>query len=277
MANIQELLQLNFGSMTKPDLLKHGKALQTALKDINDRTKNLDNNIGPGMENVLLRLQLIETKQTESTSELEKLKKENTSLKRRVRELEEIVDESNEETEQRFVDLETAVTRCEQYTRRENFEISGIPADLPDKDLEGKVLSIINAVTERPEENLIVAKDIHACHRLKKEDHEQNPKVIVRMVNRKDTFSILQNKKTLADKAGELNCDTLYISENLCNDNKDLLEVARKLKKKGKINSCWTFNGVVHIKLKQTDKYGKKIFHMSEYEKFFSPKDLGWE
>ena len=97
------------------------------------------------------------------------------------------------------------------------------------------------------------------------------------MVNRKDTFSILQNKKTLADKSEELNCDTLYISENLCNDNKELLEVARRMKKKGKVNSCWTFNGVVHIKLKQTDKYGKKIFHMSEFEKFFSPKDLGWD
>ena len=58
---------------------------------------------------------------------------------------------------------------------RENFESSGILADLPEKDLEGKVLSIINIVTERPKENLIVAEDIHAFHCLKKEDHEQNP------------------------------------------------------------------------------------------------------
>jgi hypothetical protein len=97
------------------------------------------------------------------------------------------------------------------------------------------------------------------------------------MVNRKDTIEVLKKKKKLADKSEELNSDSLYISENLCSDNKEMLELARRLKRKGKLSSCWTFNGVVHVKLKETDRFGKKIFHMSQFEKFFSPKDLGWE
>ena len=261
--------------MNKNELLKTAKAIQDALRDINERTTNVENNNG-GLENILLRLQMVENKQTTATSDLEKLKKENSSLKARIRQLEKSADESYDGTADRFIELETAVTKCEQYTRRENIEISGISADVSDKDLETKVLTIVNAVTER-EANPILAKDIHTCHRLKKEDHEDSARVIVRMVNRKDTFDILTNKKKLASKAEELNSDSLYISENLCKDNKDIMDVARKMKKKGKLNSCWTFNGVVHIKLKETDRYGKKIFHMSQFEKFFSYRDLGWE
>ena len=34
---------------------------------------------------------------------------------------------------------------------------------------------------------------------------------------------------------------------------------------------------ITHIKIKETDAKVKKIFHMSELEKFFTPKELGWE
>ena len=166
MAAIQDLLQINMGSMNKNDLLKTAKAIQDALRDINERTTSVENNAG-GLENILLRLQMVENKQTTATSDIEKLKKENSSLKARIRQLEKSADESYEETEERFIELETAVTKCEQYTRRENIEISGISADVSDDDLETKVLTIVNAVTERTA-NPILAKDIHACHLLKK-------------------------------------------------------------------------------------------------------------
>ena len=219
----------------------------------------------------------MENKQSSAASDIEKLQRENRSLKARVKELENEADSAAEQTEERLVELDTAVTTLDQYISRENFEISGISSDVSEEDLETKVLQIVKSVTERGEDQLIVPKDIHACHRLKKESHEQHPRVIVRMVNRKDTWDILTNKKKLADKSEELNSDSLYINENLCNDNKEMLEVARRMKKKGKVSSCWTFNGVVHIKLKQTDRYGKKILHVSQFEEYFSPKELGWE
>ena len=80
MAAIQDLLQINMGSMNKNDLLKTAKAIQDALRDINERTTNVKNNAG-GLENILLRLQMVENKQTTATSDIEKLKKENSSLK----------------------------------------------------------------------------------------------------------------------------------------------------------------------------------------------------
>ena len=79
MANIyEELLQLNLGSMA--NALNRGRAIQAVQKDINEKVLIFDKNTSPGMKNILLRLQLIETKQTESNIEIEKRRQENSSL-----------------------------------------------------------------------------------------------------------------------------------------------------------------------------------------------------
>ena len=62
-------------------------------------------------------------------------------------------------------------TKGEQYSRRNNVEISGIPNSIPDKDLENTVISIFrdSGVEIDPE-------DIEGCHRpptLKKQERER--------------------------------------------------------------------------------------------------------
>ena len=281
MADIETLLNLKFDGLNKPDLKEKAQELQTALKEIAERSSSTTNTSNVGIENILLRLQLVENRQLFSTTELERLQKENKSLKKRVAQLERQTEEDMEYVEDRFYEIEKAVANCEQYTRRENFEVSGIPADVADEILEEKVLDIVNIVTGRTDDNPLrtplLPNDIHACHRLKKEQGEEVPKVIVRMVNRKNTIEVLKNKKMVLEKQDKLNNPNLFINENLCNSNKNLLEEARKLKKNGLLKRCWTFNGVTHIKIKETDAKGKKIFHMSEFEKFFTSKELGWE
>ena len=69
----------------------------------------------------------------------------------------------------------------------------------------------------------------------------------------------------------------LYINENLCSGTLDIYSVARKLKKKNLISSCWTFNGVVHIKKRESDHKGKKIFHLADFENHFTFYQLGWD
>ena len=91
--------------------------------------------------------------------------------------------------------------------------MSGIPQNIPQDELEVKVLKIINMITERSEDSIITANDIHACHPLKKEEREVNPKVIVRMVNRKNTVDILRSKKILREKAIDLGYQNLFINE----------------------------------------------------------------
>ena len=199
MADIETLLNLKFDGLNKPDLKEKAQELQTALKEIAERSSSTANASNVGIENILLRLQLVENRQLSSTTELERLQKENKSLKKRVAQLERQTEEDMEYVEDRLYDIEKAVANCEQYTRRENFEVSGIPADVADEILEEKVLDIVNIVTGRTDDNPhrtpLLSTDIHACHRLKKEQGEDVPKVIVRMVNRKITIEVLKNKK----------------------------------------------------------------------------------
>ena len=90
-------------------------------------------------------------------------------------------------------------------------------------------------------------------------------------------IDVLKNKKKIPEKQDELQNTNLYINENLCGTNKKLLEEAKRLKKTGLLKRCWTFNGITHIKVKDNDPKGKKIFHLSDFEKFFTAKELGWE
>ena len=57
--------------------------------------------------------------------------------------------------------------KSEQYTRRSNIEVQGIPSTVNDKLLDDKVIDIINQL------NITISKsDIEDCHRLGK----ANPK-----------------------------------------------------------------------------------------------------
>ena len=115
-------------------------------------------------------------------------------------------------------------------------------------------------ITERNEDSTITANDIHACRRLKKVEGEINPNVIVRMDNRKNNVDILSSKRKLKEKAIDLGPETKTIHNQ-----------ASQLKKKGLLNACWTYNGVVNIKISKNSR-PKKIFYMSCYESSFDNK-----
>ena len=69
-----------------------------------------------------------------------------------------IVKNVNNKFEEKIVYLEKNQAKEEQYSRRNNVEISGIPNNIPDKDLENTV--ILHSGVE------IDLNDIEGCHRL---------------------------------------------------------------------------------------------------------------
>ena len=153
MAELDTLLNRKLDGLNKPDLKEKAQELQNALKEIAERSSSTTNSSNVGIENILLRLQLMENRQTFATTELERLQKENKSLKKRVDQLERQTDEDMNDFDDRIYEVEKAVANCEQYTRRENFEVCGIPAEIADEILEEKVLDIVNIVTGRTDEN----------------------------------------------------------------------------------------------------------------------------
>ena len=106
------------------------------------------------------------------------LKEENFRLQQKVQHL-----------ENKLSDIEIAENKLEQYTRRNNIEIQGIPSTVRDNLLEDKVIDIFSQL------NITISKsDIEDCHRLDK----ANPKnTIVRFVNRKFCNDALEKKKKL--------------------------------------------------------------------------------
>ena len=91
--------------------------------------------------------------------------------------------------EKKVISLEGNGNLLEQYGRRNNLEITGIPDEIKDEDLEEKVIEILNKIDVN-----VSTKDIEACHRIGK-SRENSKKTIIQFVNRKYAKKALLNKK----------------------------------------------------------------------------------
>ena len=65
--------------------------------------------------------------------------------------------------ENKILTLESEHNSLEQYGRRNDIEITGIPDSVPDQNLEEKVVDILNEITVN-----VSAKDIEACRCIEK-------------------------------------------------------------------------------------------------------------
>ena len=162
--------------------------------------------------------------------------------------------------ENKIIDLEIQNNNVDQYSRRNNVEISGIPQSVSDNQLEEKVVDILKAIDVN-----ITTNEIEACHRLGK----KKKNVIVRVINRKHCLKPLQNKKKLKsiDKniIGIPNAN-LFISENLTPAISKLTSNCQKLKRDSEIEKCYTINGIVHIV--KNNKL-MKLYHLKDLQELF--------
>ncbi len=106
-------------------------------------------------------------------------------------------------------------------------------------------------------------KDIEACHPLSRRDASEKLAVILRSVNRK-------HKTALLKQGRKLKGSNVYINEHLSKFNADIAKKARYLKKLKKIQSTWTANCKVFIKLNGTPEEAmvKAIRNIDELDKY---------
>ena len=162
----------------------------------------------------------------------------------------------------------------DQYQRRNNIELSGIPHELDD-NLEEVCISLFNSILKEPgkpgnDEDDIGPYDIEACHRLRTSNNDGTRNTIIRFTNRKLCEDIFKNKKRIKD----INNDDLgaavsdiYVNENLCGYFKQLSAKSRRLKRDGKIKDTWTSYGLVKIKLINNEI--RVLSHNNDLEKLF--------
>ena len=138
--------------------------------------------------------------------------------------------ESNTKLKDKVVELEGEVNELNQYGRRNNLEISGIPEDIKIDKLEEKAIEILGHVNVK-----IESRDIEGCHRLGKLKKNSAPrKTIIRFVNRKNCLQALINRKSLRSMKSadmELGNEKIYFNENLTPVNSRLFYLCRKLRK----------------------------------------------
>jgi hypothetical protein len=141
-------------------------------------------------------------------------------------------------------ELDERVIECEQYSRRENLVLSGIPDSVSQTNLQSKVLEILAAAGFRE----LRPDDISACHRLAKPRNSRYPaRVIVRFLSRKPVdFCISNRERVQNDIKTNLNLN-IRIFENLCKANEEALRICKWLQENGAIHDHFIRNGFVKI------------------------------
>ena len=94
--------------------------------------------------------------------------------------------------EKDVVSNESSVNVLEQYGRRNNIVISGIPGHVSERDLEETVISVLSDI-----EVNVSANDVESCHRIGKPDSNKSRKTIVSFLNRKHCKKTLLNRRKL--------------------------------------------------------------------------------
>ena len=193
---------------------------------------------------------------------IKNLLEENKRLKERVHQLE-IGQDDNLEY---IIEVEKQSQNLEQYTRRNNLEINGIPNTIADENLESKCIEILGSVDIHVEKS-----DIEACHRLPTNNkNKKKPKaVIIKFTNRKHVEEACSK-----NHRGKLkNCDKvalgftentdLYFNENLSPYFQHLSWMCRVLKRKKLISGTWFRDSKLFYKISDNTK-PIKVVHPSE-------------
>ena len=164
--------------------------------------------------------------------------------------------------ENKNVSFEMIGNHLEQYGRRNNLEITGIPDDVSEKYLEEKVIQVLSEIQVN-----VSSSDIEACNRIGKSKNSSK-KTIVRFVNRKYAKKALINRKGLMNickfSLSMSSSDNIYINENLTPMNNKIAFHCGKLKHNGQIDKTYSKDWVIHI-ASSNITYGtaNKILHMS--------------
>jgi hypothetical protein len=179
--------------------------------------------------------------ETKLRSELEKKDREIESLRQHNIDLQEQIKRDSAE-------FESSKNDAEQYSRRNNIRIQGVPDDdTKETSLQTteKVLKICN---EKLKVNVTI-NDIDIAHRLGKWKENKNRPVIVKFVRRQQKNDLMKNTKVLKGTG-------IFINHDLTWTNQQVLSSLR-IKEPELVDSCWHVDGKFFAAFKETGNDGK--------------------
>ena len=161
----------------------------------------------------------------------------------------------------------------EQYGRRNNIEITGIPDTAQNNEVENKVIEIFDAVGVEAN-----SADFEDCHRVGKPKNNSK-KVIARFVNQKVVKNALYKRKqlkTIAKSSIGLQNATIFLNENLTPENNKIAYHCRKLKGDGTISKTCSSNGtnIICCNILENGK-PKNVHHVNDLCIMFTDINFG--
>ena len=143
--------------------------------------------------------------------------------------------------------LEAEADRREQYTRRPNLRISGIP----ETTNEVTNYLVIATIKKLGFDNIGVS-DLERSHRPgQKTDDRSRPRrrtIIVRFGSEAARDEAYRSRTNIKNHNQHHRDEQVYINEDMTSKTASLAYKARSLKKENKINDCWTYTGRVLVK-----------------------------
>ena len=171
-----------------------------------------------------------------------------------------------------FYDMDVRLIDTEQYGRRHNLIISGIPESVKQIHLEKTVLNIIATIGFS-----LSSYEVVGCHRLKKSSNSKFPaKTIIRFTNRKVVEFCIKNRDRLLEAKDKLRMN-LRFYENLCESNERVFNWCRELQKYDMIDEFYTRNGFIKIIINKGDRpikiiHPDDLFHL--FQEYFDYLDI---
>jgi len=171
-----------------------------------------------------------------------------------------------DELQKRSSDEELKLDELEQYDRRQNLELEGVPF------MENEDVNKITMELAKQLEVDLVEEDISIAHRLpRKRPHgrigikPKHPTIIVRFISRHKRNEIYANrfKAKNMDEFPVDNMEQFYINENLTQRRKRLFWLTKNKSKELDYKFIWTVNGQIFVR--KTDN-SEKIAVKEEYD-----------
>ena len=196
-----------------------------------------------------LRENLLPTK-----SQVDTLVKENDGLKSKVKYLEDQISTSKKELENmevRLNDVETDHDDLEQYTRKFNLVIHGIPEQKEEDNVENVI-----KLGQFLEVNL-TRGDIDIVHRMQTKSNGKPRPIIACFSNYNAKSKLYKARLGLRNVTlQDLGTEKIFINENLTAWRAELFKEARKVRKKCHNGKTWPVDGKIFLK---TDSLAKVL------------------
>lgn len=230
-------------TLTKEFLLS---VLESFKKDVSSELKNYSVQFEEFKESV----QFLSDGIDKSNELTEKLRDEYASIRKQ----NELLLEQNKKLNETVYDLNVRLRNLEQYTRRNNIEISGIP-QTPNEDSFMILKDVGKALGQELKDN-----DVAAVHRVPTYNTNRAPPIVVQFqarMQRDAWISSFKKKRTLTAK--EINPtfpkeQSVYVNEHLSPENKKLLGQLKQKCRERNVKFVWVKDGKFFVKKKEGDK-----------------------